>query len=101
MINREKSILEVLVIMKANPQHFKYGLCKWVYRLCLDGLINGSEYIVVSAYILDHPTAFIKFVKRPLGMDAVFYWPEGDLAPRDIWLDKHIKKLTDKQKRFA
>jgi len=83
-----RPVIELLQIMRNNPQLFRSGLCPWASELFLKGLITFDENLRLSGYIQDHP---------PRGVldESFFWWRHGDIEPRLEWINYHLNNDID------
>jgi hypothetical protein len=86
---KERSIKELLQLMLDNQDLFSTSLCYWVTNLC-HKKISYFEYQLLSNYI--HKNAPFSH-KINIFKTSPFYWKKEDIAPRILWLKKHISKL--------
>jgi hypothetical protein len=85
---KERSIKELLQLMLDNQDLFYDGLCFWAANL-LFKKISREEYCLLIIYIRKNAPFSHKI---NIFKTSPFYWKSGDIAPRILWLKKHIKK---------
>jgi hypothetical protein len=86
---KERSIKELLQLMLDNQDLFYDGLCFWAANLMF-GKISKEEYYLLNIYIKKNAPFSHKI---NIFKTSPFYWKSGDIAPRILWLKKHISKL--------
>lgn len=97
-----RPIKELLQLMLDNPQCFQYhptGLCQWVYEMCNDALVNRVERDKVHAYIKQNRPNKYSSLGAFTHSHRNYYWKPGRIEPRIKWLNQHIKKLSDNERK--
>jgi hypothetical protein len=90
---KERSIKELLQLMLDNQHWFEGGLCRWASNLLYIKIITFTEYVLLFNYIRDNrPSMFSSFEAFKWSFKN-FYWKPKAIAPRILWLKKHISKL--------
>jgi hypothetical protein len=89
MKERNLKIKKLLQLMLDNQDCFDRGMCFWIDNLYSKGKISFSEFNLLSNYINKNPPFL--YIINPFKNG--FYWKKGAIAPRILWLKKHISKL--------
>jgi hypothetical protein len=89
MKERNLKIKKLLRVMLENQLYFDKGLCLWIINLYNKGKLSFSEFNLLSVYINKNAPFLYKINPFKNG----YYWKEGVIAPRILWLKKHISKL--------
>ena len=84
---KDRSILELLELMRDNQGHFKTGLCGLSMSLCYRDIITTTE----SRNLRHHFDNSNPIRKGP------YWYPSGQLATRIKWLNEQIEKLKAEQ----
>ena len=88
MKTKERSLKELLIVVKENKMLFQTGLCLLIADLFFQGDITKKEWQILDRFIDEHPTKRYDH--------HLYYWPMCKWAPRGRWLNKWIKKLETK-----
>jgi|WetSurMetagenome_2_1015567.scaffolds.fasta_scaffold273675_2 hypothetical protein len=94
-----KTNREILIIMRDHKDLFYSGLCKLVIncKLCL--LISTEEEMKILRYISHNkPKKDSPLFDKEWNNEIGYYWSIYEWAPRERWLNYHIKKLTKSPK---
>jgi hypothetical protein len=86
-----KKIKDLLQELLNNKDLFRCGLCIWSSMLMERKKISGDEFIKLIEYIKINPPNTI-LVKD-------LYWKFGEIQPRILWINEHIKKLTEMEEK--
>jgi hypothetical protein len=85
---------ELLEVMLEYQDFYDTGLCAWVNSLHLCKIISTEEGFHLKNYIRNNRpskySSFESFKQR----NYLYYWENGNLAPRIKWIKKHIKKIS-------
>ena len=79
-----RTIKQLLELMLKHQERFETGLCLWVRMLFWLSLIKNDERKLLLDYIKEN---------KPENAGYLFYWEEGEIAPRIEWINQEIKKL--------
>ena len=89
MKTEPRDIVVLLGLLRDNLNLLFSGLCSLSDTLHDKKIITDEEGIMLLSYIDDHPTKYFE--------TSLYYFLEGDVLVRAVWLDKQIKRLENKQ----
>ena len=93
VMETERTLRELLIVLKDNKQYFESGLCWLIIILRNNSIITNEEAKTLRIFINEHPTDYCK------NSDLLFYFPIYEWKPREKWLNEWINKLeTDNLK---
>lgn len=99
-----RKLSELLQIMLDNPLDLDYGLCLNISNLYQKNLITCLEFKKLRKYIDNNrPSVFSSFdaFYCKVIIASNWYWTKGNIKPRIEWLNKHIKKQKQVEKRIT
>jgi len=96
---KERSLRELLIVLRENQSVFKNGLCVLAYRLAKQKVLTFKEVTKIQNFITRECKKNKKYyiVENDISY-LPFYFPINKWEPREKWLDKWIKKLETTKK---
>ena len=80
-----RTIKQLLELMLEHQELFGTGLCLCSSYLHLKDLISNTEKELLLEYIKEN---------KPENAGNLFYWEEGEIAPRIEWINTQIEKQS-------
>lgn len=96
-----RTLSTLLILLREHIKKYgvhEKGLCHLIDDMFFYNHINNQEFDKLSNYINDNPPINFYRIVRKLGLKFQdnYHWEPGNMEVRIKWLNKHIKKLQNK-----